>query len=213
MHAKTGKRFICGNAGVNEYGTDNMAEQIRYRDIRDESVLVVTLIAADTLRGLADANGRFFFTEQPPGPFRALWEATTFVVWRLYKFLRPITVYREGDEPAVSERSLQNLFSAIRETQRAGRKVLIVLSPLKAELNGHESALTRHVRSVLAGSGFDVLDLHAAVSGAVSNDFYYDQIHLDVVGHRFYAEAIADRLEPTLSDGPGSGGSGSSQKP
>lgn len=55
----SGKSFTCGNTGANQYGTDNMAERIRYKDVDDESALVVTLIAADTVRGLADAEGRF----------------------------------------------------------------------------------------------------------------------------------------------------------
>jgi hypothetical protein len=69
----TGKNFVCGNAGANQYGTDNMAERIRYKDFDDETALVVTLIAADTTRGLSDADGRFLFSRRPPPPFRALW--------------------------------------------------------------------------------------------------------------------------------------------
>jgi lysophospholipase L1-like esterase len=195
----TGKRFICGNAGANQYGTDNMAERIRYKDFDDESALVVTIIAPDTLRGLADAEGRFVFTAPPPRPIQALWEATTFVVWELYRFLQPIRTYRNIDDLRVAERSLQNLFSAIREGQLRERKVLIVLSPLERELGGHESALTKHVQAVLAQSGFNLLDLHEAVTGAVSNGFYYDGVHLDVSGHRFYADQIARRVGQMLS--------------
>ena len=193
LAAATGKRYVCGNAGANQYGTDNMAERIRYKDVDDESVLVVTLITQDTVRGRVDAEGRYFFMQQPPPPFRALWEATTFLTWVLYKTLRPQT-YRSDDDLQVAERSLENLFSAIRETQRPGRKVLIVLSPEKDELDGRESTLTEHVRSMLARSGFDWLDLHGPVSKAVTPNFYYDQLHLDVPGHAFYAEQIAARL-------------------
>lgn len=89
LAAATGKRYICGNAGANQYGTDNMAERIRYANVNDESVLVVTLIAADAIRGRVDAEGRYFFMQRPPPPFRALWEATTFLTWVLYKKLRP----------------------------------------------------------------------------------------------------------------------------
>jgi hypothetical protein len=71
---------------------------------------------------------------------------------------------------------------------------LIVLSPEKDELDGRESTLTKHVRSMLARSGFDWLDLHGPVSKAVTPNFYYDQLHLDVPGHAFYAEQIAARL-------------------
>jgi hypothetical protein len=195
----TGKTFVCGNAGANEYGTDNMAARIRYKDFDDESALVVTLISDDTLRGLVDAEGRFFFMQPPPPPFRALWEATTFATWRFYKFLRPKS-YRGDDDLRVAQRSLENLFAAIRETQRPGRKNMIVLSPSKSELNGRESAITKQVQSMLASSGLEVLDLSAAVSEAVTEDFYYDDIHLDVRGHRFYADQIARRLEALMSD-------------
>jgi hypothetical protein len=74
----TGKTFVCGNAGANQYGTDNMAERIRCKDIDDETALIVTLISGDTVRGLRDADGSFFFTAPPPGPLRAVWEAMTF---------------------------------------------------------------------------------------------------------------------------------------
>jgi lysophospholipase L1-like esterase len=199
LAAATGKRFGCGNAGANQYGLDNMAARIRYKDFDDESVLVVTLIADDAVRGLVDSEGRFFFMRPPPAPVRALWEATTYLTWRFYKFLRP-QAYRGDDDLRVAERSLDNLFAAIRDTQRPGRKVLIVLSPAKNELNGRESALTKRVQSALARSGFDVLDLHAAVSAAVTPDFYYDGIHLDVRGHAFYADRIAEHLRASMRE-------------
>lgn len=193
----TGKSFVCGNAGANEYGTDNMAERIRYKDFNDEAALVVTLISPDATRGLADAQGRFFFTQRPPPPFRALWEAAAFLTWRSYRYLRPID-YRSNDDLSVADRSLQNLFDAIRATQRPGRTVLFALSPLENELGGHESLLTKHVQAILDRSEFDLLDLHAAVSAAHSKNFYYDGIHLDVKGHHFYADQIAARLAPAL---------------
>jgi lysophospholipase L1-like esterase len=208
---QTGKRYGCGNAGANQYGTDNMAERVRFKNVDDESILVVTLIAHDAVRGLVDAEGRYFFMQRPPPPFRALWEATTFLTWTFYKALRPQS-YRSDDDLRVAERSLENLFAAIRETQRPGRKVLIVLSPIKAELDGRESPFTKHVRSVLARSEFDWLDLHAAVSEALTPDFYYDQIHLDVRGHAFFADRIAARLMTSMGGQPRDGSGDQAQQ-
>jgi len=197
----TGKSFVCGNAGANQYGTDNMAERIRYKDFDDETALVVTLIADDTTRGLADADGRFFFSQPPPPPFRALWEAATFTTWRLYRFLRPVS-FRHDDDLRVAERSLENLFDPIPQDQRTGQKTLICLSPVEDELGGRERAFTKHVQAILARSGFDVLDLHAAVSAADTKGFYYDGVHLDVLGHHFYADQIAARLVPAMRRAP-----------
>lgn len=194
LEKATGKGFVCGNAGANQYGTDNMAERIRYKNVDDETVLIVTMISGDTLRGLRDADGSFFFSNPPPGPLRAHWEAATLLVWRLYHAMRPLQAYRSDHDFRVAERSLENLFAAIRETQRPGRKVLIVLSPIEQELGGRESDLTRHVRSLLERSGFDLLDLQAAVTAADAPGFYYDGLHLDTKGHHFYADQIAARL-------------------
>jgi hypothetical protein len=187
------KRFLCGSASANGYGTDNMAARIRYLNVEDESALVVTLIAADTVRGLADAEGQFLFTRRPPPPFRALWEFSAFAAWKTFHLLRPLD-RRADDDLKVAERSLEHLFTALRETARPSRKVLLVFSPVRDELNGRESDLTGHVRAVLARSGFDVLDLHADVSAAAKPGFYYDAMHLDVAGHHFYAERIAQKL-------------------
>jgi hypothetical protein len=189
----SGKNVVCGNAGTNQYGTDNMAARIRYRDFDDETALVVTMISPDTVRGLADAEGRFFFMQPPPPPFRALGEAVTYLSWKLYQTLRP-TSYRHDDDRRVAMRSLENLYAAIRETGRPDRKVLLVLSPFEVELDGREGWLTREVQASLAGSGFEVLDLHNAVSREPRAGFYYDGVHLETRGHHFYAERISERL-------------------
>src|SRR5262249_14554940 len=116
LERATGRSFVCGNAGVNQYGTDNMAERIRYKEVDDETAFVVTLISSDALRGLSDAAGSYFFTSSPPPcPLRALWEAATFLTWRLYGVMRPVDVYRSDHDLRVAERSLENLFAAIRE--------------------------------------------------------------------------------------------------
>jgi lysophospholipase L1-like esterase len=200
LELETHKKITCGNAGVNSYGTDNMAERIRYKDFSDESVLVVTLISLDVVRGLVDQPGHYIFTDAPPAPFRALYEVAAFSAFKLTEFLRPSRgSYRGGDDVRVAERSLQNLFSAIRETGRDGRKVLIVHAPAKWELGDREGELTKHVKAVLARSGYDVLDLHDAVTAARIPDFYYDDVHPDVSGHRFIADQIAARLKPDFA--------------
>jgi lysophospholipase L1-like esterase len=201
LEAATGKRFICGNAGVNGYGTDNMAERIRLKNVDDESVLVVTLISHDALRGMADITRGFFHTKQPPGPFKAIWEAVDYLVWRTGNYLDPVREpTRSEPSNRIAERSLEKLFSAIRETDRPDRKVLLVYSPFKPDLTGPESELTKDIRGILERSGFDLIDFHAERAAALADHFFYDDAHLDVRGHHFYAEKIAKRLERYFID-------------
>ena len=194
LEAATGRSFVCGNGGVNEYGLDNMAARIRFKTMDDETTLIITLISEDALRGLKDADASFVFTGAPPGLLKALWEATAFVVWRFNRALRPFDPIRGIEAYRVADLSLHNLFAAIRETDRPGRKVLFVISPLAAELHGKETGLTKMVQAAVERSGFPFLDLHAAVSAAITPDFYYDVSHLDRRGHQFYADQIARRL-------------------
>jgi hypothetical protein len=71
------RTFTCGNAGVNSYGVDNMAERIRYKNVSDESAIVVTVVSYNATHGLADLDSLPYLTVAPPGPFKALWEAAT----------------------------------------------------------------------------------------------------------------------------------------
>ena len=53
------------------------------------------------------------------------------------------------------------------------------------------------LRTEMAQSGFDVLDMTGPMAEAVKNgaNVYYDIIHLEVDGHRLYADKIADALK------------------
>jgi len=196
------RHFTCGNAAVNAYGVHNIAERLRYDDMGDESAIVVSIASYGAVFGLTDLHGLPYFTEPPSGPFKALWEIALLGAGRLVQFLRPCCRY-EGAQNSnrVAERSLDNLFAALRETDRPGRKVLIVLLPLKAELDGKETDLTRHVRAIVEGSGLDLLDLHRPISAAPRAEtfFYPDGIHLEPDGHQFVGQRIAEKLASLIA--------------
>jgi len=195
--------FTCGNAGVNAYGIDNMAERIRYKDYADESAIVVTIGSYVAIRGLTDLSSLPYFTVPPPGPFKGLWEGATLGAWNLLQILRFVKFDRVH-ELSVAERSLANLFATLRETDRPGRKVLIVLMPMREELGGKETDLTKHVRAVLEASNLDFLDLHQTISAFPHPDalFYSDGSHLELAGHQFVGDGIAERLEGFFSRRP-----------
>jgi hypothetical protein len=204
LRKKLNHTFVCGNGGVNSYGVDNIAERIRYSDFADESTMVVTVTSYNTTRGLADLDSLPYLTENPPGPFKALWEAATLGSWKLLHILRHIRYQDAANNVRVAKRSLDNLLAALRETDRPDRKVLIVLLPAREELNGNETDLTRSVIAVLEGSGLDFLNLHQPISAAPRNDafFYPNEGHLEVAGHRFVGDRISEKLEDFFARQP-----------
>jgi len=197
------RNLTCGNAGVNAYGVDNMAERIRYKDYADESAIVVTLGSFNAVRGRTDLDSLPYFTEPPPGPFKGLWEAATYSAWRLLQILR-VLKFDRADDLRVAEHSLDNLFAALRETDRPGRKVLIVLLPMREHLNGKENDLTKRVRAVLKDSNYDFLDLHQPISAVQDLDTFYYPIgsHLALAGHQFVGGLIAGKLESLFAKQP-----------
>lgn len=204
LERKFNRAFTCGNGGVNAYGVYNMAERIRYKNVADESAIVVTIVSYHATRGLADLDSLPYLTVPPPGPFKAMWEAATLSSWKLLHFFRYIKYEDAANNLRVAERSLDNLFAALRETDRPERKVLIVLAPIREELNGNETDLTKQVRAILEGSGHDFLDLHQPISAYPHQDdfFYANQSHLEIAGHRFVGDRISEKLESFFSQRP-----------
>ena len=203
LRAQLGRDFTCGNAGVNAYGTDNMAERLRYKRFNDEDVIVVTIVPGDATRGLADVRSFYFFSAPPPTPFKAIWEVSTFLLVRVTHWMRHHGGQnRADDQIEVATRSLERLFVVLREETTEGKKVLLVLSPYEAELHAQEDELTQHVRMVLASSGLPLLDLRPRMSDSTITDAYVDGVHLEVQGHAAYAEAIAAEVSRILASDP-----------
>ena len=195
LESRLGSTITCGNAGVNGYGTDNMAERLRYLNVDDEDVIVVTLITHDTTRGLASLSGHPFFSREPSGPFKGIWEAAGVFMFQAGTKLRMDSRrHHDVDVLDVTRESLTRLFDVLREMNERGKKILIVFSPTEGELQGREKEHTLFVRKLLMESGFSVLDLHGYVSEHHVPGLFYDGVHLNPTGHRLYAEAISSSL-------------------
>lgn len=196
-----GINAVCANAGINGYGTDNMAYRIRFDPAPPADVYVVTLIAGDTLRGMASLMSLPYFSQTLPPLVPALTEGALFALDRVRARLR----YGRGEGPLqrdtghgfeVARLSLERLFAALRERADDGRHVLLVLSPARRNVRAGYNKFERAVLAELKGSGFEVLDLLPAFKERKPDldRVYYDGVHLEVGGHAFYAEAIAAAL-------------------
>lgn len=203
IEERLNRPVVTGNAGVNGYGTDNMAARLRHENL-GEDLLVIVLISGDTIRGLADIRSSYFFTRRPPWPFPALWEFTTFSLWSISSRMRIIRDSVDPGSNAVATESLNRLFEVLREKQSTGIPVLLVLSPYEDELGGNGGQLTQHVRLSLANSGFPFLDLHPFITGAADKSLYSDGIHLNEHGHSVYSREIGSYILGLIGNDPNS---------
>ncbi len=197
----SGVQAVCANAGTNGYGTDNMAYRIRFDKAPPPDVYVVTLIAGDTLRGLASLIGFPYFSRPLPPLVPGLTEGALFALDRVRARLRygrggGPSQLRTGQAPAVARLSLARLFQALRARAAEDRRVLLVMSPVRRNVEAGYDGFERMVLKRLDGSGFDVLDLLPRLRSERPDldGIYYDGAHLEVGGHAFYGQAIAEAL-------------------
>lgn len=202
---------VCGNAGVNNYGTDNMRARLQYdRQIVDQAdVVVVTMVTQDTRRGLSDLQSRYFYSSIPPGPLPAIGEALGYLLYRASWRIRHHDLrYDDSYDVEVGLASLDLLLAELAVLRDAGKETLLVFSPTLQDLEEPPPKLNRAVRERIARSKLPSLDLVDAVTdleaseGVRAPDLYADGLHLTAIGHRFYGGWIGGALAARLAEAP-----------
>ena len=197
----------CGNAGVNAYGLDNMTGRLRYKEFDDEDVIVLVVISGDAKRGFVTLQSLPYFAKSPPQPLPALTELFAFAIDRLRYLIRFSDAPSGGVDRTLelADESLDRLFQALREEQEENKKILIVHSPDRNEVQNGYHHLDKLVFERLRDSGFEFIEMREALVGEDPEEVYYDSVHLEFRGHEIYGEVIADRIATMLHPGYGLG--------
>lgn len=188
----------CGNAGTNGYGTDNMRARLRYSSFDNEDIIVTTIISGDPTRGMAEMYTMPLFSKSPQPFVPALTEATLFILDKVrnrFRFQRRSGIYREADLQAVEE-SLVNLLKTLADKQQQGKKVLLVYSPIRSEMEGHPNEqLQGLLLDILQDSKMPFIDMRPTLRQEDLDDVYFDGVHLNVYGHELYGREISRRVQ------------------
>lgn len=210
----TGLEAVCGNAGVNAYGVDNMTSRLRYDRAGDSATVVVAVIGWWNLdRAQQNIGGNSWLQRDPPGWFPALWELAAYEASRILVYLQGERTCDEAYGPEVARASLAGLLQELAKKQNEGTIVLLVRSPALHEAVDAESfptmphlpwclesapALIRELEEAIASSGLPYMDMTSVARREAAMDstepFFYDAAHLDVRGHRVYAQAIGNKI-------------------
>ncbi len=191
-----GVRAVCGNAGVNGYGTDNMTRRIRHGGIDDEDWIIVSVLPGDAERSLQNILSGQYALVKPTGLLRGSWEAATWFTYTWNLKLRGANERMTREElHAVARDSVRALIEALKGKERAGKRVLVLMSGLTDEITTpNERRLTPMVREELANSGLKFLDLLAMSRQRYRPHYCLDGGHLSRAGHALVAEEIAGRV-------------------
>ena len=194
LNTPAAPEYLCGNAGVNAYGTDNIANRIVYDGIDDESVIVVTLIGGDAFRSLQNLSALPFFMKSP-GFLAATQELVLHAGFSVLNGLRDRPAGGEAaTETEAARASLLNLKRVLLEQAQRGKSIVLVVSPSKGEvIAGKPDPTTALVQTVFAGEPhIRVVSMIDRVPKADVDAVFYDDAHLAKAGHALYAESIAD---------------------
>lgn len=194
--------FLCGNAGVNAYGTDNMAQRIHHDSINNENWLVITIIGMDATRSLADVSAGPWFLETPTF-LPAIQDAMLYSLWRAIWILRRGGTHFDKDKAPlfVVENSLNQLKDILLNEAAKGKQVLVIWHPTKQEhqtgdLSAESELVVKSFRDDLY---LDFIDMSTVLPRSSLDDIYYDGVHLDRQGHDIFARAISDHIASNLA--------------
>ena len=200
LNKKNKKKYLCGNAGVNAYGIDNIKNRILYGEVQDQEWIVVTLFSEDGYRSLQNISAIPAFLSKPK-LFPAIQECFLHIIWRADILLRNNYFFNASDIQKREnfffhyEESFKNLNEVLIVNSEKGKKILVVFHPSKQEiLSGKQSEeylLMKNVFQRTKSTKLLFLDMFPIIKTSYSSDLYYDDVHLDRKGHLIFAEKIS----------------------
>ena len=200
LNAKNKKKYLCGNAGVNAYGVDNIKNRILYGEVQNQEWTVVTLFSEDGYRSLQNISAIPAFLNKPK-LFPAIQECFLHITWRADILLRnnyffnASNIQKKENFIYFYEESFKNLNEVLIGNSERGKKILVVFHPSKQEvLSGKQSEeylLMKNVFQRTKSTKLLFLDMFPILKTSYPSDLYYDDVHLDRKGHLIYAEKIS----------------------
>lgn len=196
LNKKNKIKYICGNAGVNAYGTENIIRRIQYGKIQDEDWLIITLIEDDGFRTLQNILAIPAFIDKPK-IFQGIQEILLHVTWKLNSFLRSGYLSKNSDDKktfiSLYKDNFRNLNKTLINESNKGKKILVIFHPTKESiLNGVENEEYILMKNIFKEEVSKILflDMFSIIKSSYSSDLYYDSVHLDKKGHRLFGEQI-----------------------
>ena len=198
LNNKSHFNYLCGNAGVNAYGVDNIKNRILFGKIKNEQWIIVTLIPDDGYRSLQNIMSIPAFLDEPRF-FPAIQEILLNFFWKANIYLRenyrPNISYNKEEDNVIFKESFINLKNALMNETKNKKKVLVILHPSKKEvIHNKESKEYLLMKSIFQDEKEKIilLDMFPIIRLQSTKNIYYDDVHLDKDGHTVFAQKLSD---------------------
>jgi lysophospholipase L1-like esterase len=195
LNQKSKKKYLCGNAGVNAYGVDNIKNRILYGEIQDSKWIVITLLEEDGFRSLQNISAIPVFLEKPAF-LPAIQEIFLYTVWKANIYLRNSPKYyvNKKEDGHLFEESFINLKKVLINEIKKNKKILVIFHPLKRDiLDEKESENFLIMKKVFQDRESEIIlvNMFPVLKSKYSDDIYYDNGHLNKAGHIIFSNKIS----------------------
>lgn len=171
---------------MNGYGLEAIIKKIKYRDIKNEDILIIVLTEGAISRGINHLAIQPFWTKKINKIFPALTEASIYII-DTYKNKIKFD-FTEKQSKEIEYKYKQDILSSLKVAiEENNKKTIIIYSPEKSEINAANSEtlifLRKNFTNFINMSNFIF---------EVREKIYTDHLHLNEYGHSIYAETISN---------------------
>ena len=190
------KNFICGNMSANGYGLFSINERIKYKEINNEKILIITLAGSNFIRGFNHIGNQPFWGK----PINNFFPATTELFFIYLDKIRNNFKYEFGEENIYSttkKKYYTNLMLDFKKTLDDYNKPYIIFySPEYSEIN--EKQKYSFFKNFMKNNFEDFHDLTDSIKDQ-KEKIYSDHVHLNQYGHEIYSKIIAKFIKQKLN--------------
>ena len=183
--------FICGNAGVNAYGINNIVMRSKYdKRLQDAEIFIYLFPPGDFYREYSNSKTAHFYLNNKYFIFPAITEAMSFVATK-YDINNYISKHDDSnrnndDKIKLIDYSINILADEIKD-KKIQKKVFIFLSNEKNDKNLN-SSLNKYIKENLVSKVGEINFLNSILD---DDQYFYDEsVHYNKEGHKVVANEI-----------------------
>ncbi len=182
--------FECGNFGTNGYSLNSIIKRIKYTNLENTDLVIITLIGNNFPRTFHNLLSQPFWSKKIDNFFPALTEVMFIYLDRYRNKVK----YELGTEESYSlidfmyYKDLINELGQVLDAKSV--KYMIFYSPSLDEINNVKKSKNFKNYLTKFKNFYDLTNIKAEKK----EDFYFDRIHLNEYGHNIYSKYMSKQI-------------------
>jgi len=188
--------YLCGNYGTNGYSIFSIIRRIKYTDLENTNLIVLTLISNNVPRSFHNVLSQPFWSKKIDNFYPALTE----IIFIILDKYRNKIKYQLGSEEILSK--IDNIYydDLIEELKitlnEKNVKFIIFYSPSVEERYNPLKNIVFKNKLIKLENFYDL----SSINIIKKNEIYYDNIHLNKSGHEIYSNYMSETIKELIKN-------------